>query len=409
MHIPRPLGTTRAALSGAALVGALAAGLAAAPAGAATAAAPAGPAAAVASPPAVQAGSAPSVAPSVALSARVTAIKHGLGRVTLSGTAEPGRAVFVGGDVVESAARVASEDGTWTARIRAQPGDRVLQVAESGVWKPVDVPVTILRLLAPEMTGVVDDSGRSVALSGSGYPNARIVITVDGERAGTAKADANGDWSSTVRGLAFGQRHIGAAQHFDGAQNGGVDDVFLVDGSAVDVRADVDHDRGLIQVSGRAPSGTELGFLHDGAAITGPDGAAVSAVPGDDGVWRASLPLPGAGVRFHAIDVVTLVGGTEVGRTTTSATIPEPLTARVQSQGEGRAVLVGGGEPGATVRFTHENGAPLRDGDGAAITAIVGRGTWQRTISTTGLGGARILLTADVGGSVVGRAAVTIG
>lgn len=281
-----------------------------------------------------------------------------------------------------------------------------MDVVQSGSWTPLDVPVTLKILTAPSMSARVDDAARSIALAGSGYPKARIVVLLEDQEVGTAKADADGNWYYTVQDLGFGPHRIGAVQHFDGSRNGGVEDVYTIDGSATDLAAEVDTDRGTVELSGRGPVGTEIALERDGQPVL-VDGAPVRVPVGDDGRWTASVPVL-AEQRLVRLDAVTLSAGAEVGRASVDVTVPQALTAAVVEDQGRRVVLGGTGEPGATVRFTHENGAPLLDRDGAPITAVVGRGEWKRTIDTTGVRGARVLVTQEQGGRIVGRASVTI-
>ena len=347
--------------------------------------------------------------PSAALTAQVTRIQHQVGRVTLAGTAEPGANVFVGGDVEQGASARAAADGAWSAEVGVGLGEHTLQVATDRDWRPLDVPVTLLEVRSPILLVGIGTPYREAHVVGTAWPNANVVVKVDGQKVGVAKADAKGAFEYRVRDLAFGERRISVTQRFDGADNGTTEQRRVVEGVPAVTTSVVDVDEQRIRLAGTAPAGTTVRFRHeDGSPVVGADGAPVVAEVAANGAWSALLPLPTGAERLYALTAVTFDGDTEVGSERTSVVIPIPITANAESIGAQRVRLSGAGEPGATVSFTHENGAPLRDADSAPITATVGKGDWTKTLDARGLTGARLLVVQTLDGRVVGRTTVTL-
>jgi hypothetical protein len=346
---------------------------------------------------------------SAALTARVSAIQHQTGRVTLTGTAEPNVSVFVGGGVEQAASVRAGADGTWSAEVRVGLGEHTLQVATDRDWRPLEVPVTVLEVRSPVLLVGIGSPYQEAHVLGTAWPRANVVVKVDGQKVGVAKADGTGAFEYRVRGLVFGERRISVTQRFDGTDNGTTEQRRLVEGVPAVTTSVVDVDEQRIRLAGTAPAGTVVRFRHeDGSPVMGADGAPVVAEVAANEAWSALLPLPSGDERLYALTAVTFDGDTEVGSEQASVVIPIPITAIAEPVGAQRVRLSGAGEPGATVSFTHENGAPLRDEDGAPITATVGTGDWTKTLDARGLTGARLAAVQTPDGRVVGRTTVTL-
>ncbi|MFZ6992659.1 hypothetical protein ACO0E1_12270 [Curtobacterium sp. RRHDQ66] len=314
--------------------------------------------------------------------AGVRSIDHGLGIVTVTGTAPVGTSVHVAGDVETEEWTEADRTGAWSAAVRVAPGSHVVRVTAAVSGRVVDLPVELLLLTPPGMLATVDGIARSVTLDGTGYPRAHFVIKDGGQTVGETDADADGAWSFTLRDLSFGDHHVEAFQYFDGTQNGGVDDVYAVSGAAVVTAADASRETDRITLVGRAPAGTELTFADAGGPID-----AVRVPVGADTNWRVELPIPDD-ARFHTVTVTTHDGATELGTTDAHVTVPVALTGGVEELPDGSVRLSGTGENGATVDLETEDGTAVTDDHGAPIRTTVGR-TWELTV-------ARDELPADV-------------
>ncbi len=314
--------------------------------------------------------------------AGVRSIDHRLGVVTVTGSAPVGTSVHVAGDVVGDVWTDADRTGTWSASVTVRLGEHVIRVSSSVSGGEIDLPVEVLMLTAPTMLGTVDGIGRTIALDGTGWPNAHFVIAIDGETVGETDVDAQGEWAFTLRNLSFGKHFVQAFQSFDGSDNGGVDEHYVVSGAAVVTSADASRETERITLVGRAPAGTELTFADDAGPIDG-----VRVPVGADTNWRVELPIPDD-ARFSTVTVTTHDGATELGTTDAHVTIPIALTGTVEELPDGSVRLSGTGENGATVDLETEDGRAVTDDDGAPIRTTVGR-TWELTV-------ARDELPADV-------------
>jgi hypothetical protein len=346
---------------------------------------------------------------SSALTAKVTRIDHLAGRVTLAGVAEPGRNVFVGGDVEQPATVRVGVDGAWRAVVSVAKGEHALQVASDADWTPIAVPVRVVVPLAPSWTESVDGYARQVAMQGGRAPaGATMVISVDDVEAARIRTDAEGRWSAVLGGLSFGEHAVRVDQRFDGAVNGSTTLGYLIDGTPRVDSAEVVADAGTIALRGAAPFGTRVAIRHeDGSPVLGADGSPVE-VESFRGDWNATIPLPGGDERLYGLTAVTLDGDDEAGTAQVSVVIPIPLTAEAEFASADRVRLHGGAEPGATVTFLGEDGAPLRDEDDVPISTVAGRGTWQRTVDSRRLAGTRIMVEQHVDGRLLGRTTVTV-
>lgn len=346
-----------------------------------------------------------------ALSARVTRIEHALGRVTVAGTGEAGRQVFVGGEVDRPATATIGSDGAWRAVVVVPKGEHTLRIASDAGWTPIDVPVRVLVPLAPSWTESVDGYERQIALHGGRAPaRATMVISVDDAEAARVRTDAEGRWSAVLTGLSFGEHAVRVDQRFDGAVNGSTTIGYLVDGTPRVDAAEVVVESSSIALRGTAPFGTRVAIRHeDGSPVLDADGAPV-VVDTFRGDWNARIPLPTGDERLYGLAAVTLDGEAddEGGTAPVSVVIPIPLTATADATGPDRVRLSGQGEPGATLSFLGEDGGPIRDEEGVPIATVVGRGTWQRTIDARGLGGARVTVEQHVDGRLLGRTVVTL-
>ncbi|ARC55534.1 hypothetical protein AS850_00395 [Frondihabitans sp. 762G35] len=340
--------------------------------------------------------------------ARVAALQHALGRITLAGTGRAGTIVTVSGETLAAPTSVVVRaDGSWRAVVSGRAGVNAVTVTPAGAAAPLTLAPELLIYPTISMFARVDGWGRSIELEGlANRACARMIVSVDGHEIGRTTAGADASWSYRLTGLSFGQHHVEVEQHFDGSFNGGVDEVYLLDGSARVDSTTVDVDSATITLRGGAPVGTRVA-LRDAHGVPIETTTGSSEVDAGSGSWEAVVPFPAGDTRLYRIGVVTLLAGAVGGTTATQAVIPVPLTASVESSKPKKLVLTGRGEPGATVRFRDSAGSPLRDADGNTITVELGRsGLFTRTLDPRLVSGRTVVLTQEQAGRVLGRAAV---
>ncbi len=350
------------------------------------------------------------------LTAGVRSIEHGIGIVTLDGTGEPGAVVEIVGDAVERTQADVDEGGRWTARVPVRPGDvRVLEIRSDADDEALELEVEVLILRAPEMIAVVDGITRTIALDGTGFPGAHLVIRLASEDAadpeggpviGETDVADDGTWSHTLREMPFGPSHVEVWQYFDGAHNGGVDQVYTVAGNAEVTRADASRETGRTTLAGRAPAGTVLRFADPDGPVSGPDGRPVVAEVGDDLRWTAELPFRDD-ARLLRITVSTWDGDQQVGETDQDVVVPVAPTATVHEQPDGTIRLEGAGEPGATISLEADSGRAVLDHDGRPVSTTVGR-RWSVTIDRGLLPADAVVVRQEVDGSPQGSVRVAL-
>ncbi len=321
--------------------------------------------------------------------AGVRSIAHGPGVVTVTGTAPVGTSVEVAGDVVEPVWTEADADGRWHAevRVRVRVGEHVVRVTSAVSGAVVELPVELLLLLPPEMLATVDGIARTIALEGTAHPSAHLVLREGTTDLGETDVRADGTWSATLRGLAFGSHHIEVSQYFDGTRNGGVDDVYEVSGAPVVTAATASRESERIILDGRAPSGADLVFADRAGPVTGEDGEPVRVTAGADDRWHVELPIRD-GARFERITVTAHDGDALLGTTTAAVTVPVALTGTVRELPDGSVELAGTGESGGDVALETETGDPVTGADGTPITTTIAR-SWRIVVP-------RDVLPADV-------------
>lgn len=308
----------------------------------------------------------------------VRSIDHGLGIVTLAGTGPVGGSIGIAGDGVETVWTEAGPGGAWSAPVRVRSGERVIRVTSQVTGQSIDVPVDVLILTPPEMLATVDGIGRTIELDGVGFPKAHFVIKDNGETIGETDADADGAWSFTLRGLAFGEHHVEAWQYFDGTHNGGVDDVYTISGAAVVQEATASRETERVSLAGRAPAGTTLRFSDADGPVLDADGKPLTVTTAGDTTWSAELPIPEA-ARFYSVTVTTFDGTTELGTTNADVTVPIALTGTVEELADGSVRLAGTGEVGGMVSLETESGTPVESADGEPLATTIGR-SWELVV-----------------------------
>ena len=293
------------------------------------------------------------------------------GELTLNGQGTPGSIVelLVDGAVVGSA--TVGADGSWSLPVMLAAGVASLSA------QALDAAGTVaaasesfeLNLPAPTMPAIdlptVDLTPGSFTWTGKADPGALVELLVDGEVAGSATADADGNWSLPVE-LAAGDYHI-SARLLDASGNSLLESeptLFTIAAAAETATLAITSpsggtnlDSGEVTFSGTGEPGTEIELLDNGAVVG-------TAVVSDDGVWRI-LYTPTAG--DHEF-IVRVIG---------SDTSSEPIQATMAAEAAESA-------PAETTTFVCGEGRPgIDQGD----TYIVGDCDYLAKIATqTGVG-----------------------
>ncbi|PZE86974.1 hypothetical protein [Curtobacterium sp. MCBD17_032] len=325
----------------------------------------------------------------VDFTAGVRSTDHGAGIVTVTGTVPPGESVEVAGDVVEPVWTAGDVDGHWTARVHVHPGEHVVRATSQVSGQSIDLPVRMLVLLPPAMAATVDGIARTITLDGTGHPGAHLVVRDGGATRAETDVAADGTWHVVLRDLAFGHHHVAVGQYFDGALNGGVDDVYDLSGAPAVEHATASRQTEHIVLDGRAPARSALTFTDRRGPVTGADGEPVVVHVGDDTSWRAELPIPDD-VRLDVITVTAHDGADEIGATDAHVAIPSALTGTVEQLDDGRVRLSGTGEAGGTVTLEDESGTTLTDADGEPLRTAIGR-SWELVVPRDALPGAAVV------------------
>ncbi|WP_380183227.1 Ig-like domain-containing protein [Kalamiella sp. sgz302252] len=358
---------------------------------------------------------------------------------TLSGTAGAGLTVTVWatdseGNRREVGSTTADKDGRWTVTTEALGEDGeygLTATAENaaGVSSPETggFPI-VLDTTAPEAAtaDLLDDQGEvqgviaaggttddsAPLLEGKGEAGSTVTVYVDGEKAGSATVDENGDWSLQLTEQADGEHSLQTVIT-DAAGNETASDKvsFTVDTSAVEVSIGKAIDnagsiRGAVANNGITDDVTpELqGKAQAGSVVTIRDeeGTALgTATAAADGSWSFVLPEQSEGKHSWTAEVTNSAGNkAQAGFTLTiDSTAPEApiITAITDDVGLYQSPEYGvekGGvtdDPTPTFSGTAEAGSTvtLYDGDrvlGAVITDE--KGNWSYTPTTNLVEGA---------------------
>jgi hypothetical protein len=309
-------------------------------------------------------------------------------RPMLTGTADPGAevTVSVGGQVVGTA--TADANGDWTFIIPTPLTDGMYlveasvtsdegQTATVGVNIEVDTVAPWVIVDSPA-DGALVTSAVSV-IYGQSEPNAEMVIYVNGEVAGTATTDANGDWSLTLTEPLGNGSYTILVTGMDDADNIGQET------SGFDVLTD-----GAVAISQPLPGATVRtdmpvfsGTGTPGATLTitvnGEPAGTVTV--GDDGAWTWSPDSPLAEGEV-VVRVVASVDGADIGEATVTVTVDLTVTGVVIDQPtqdslgkDSTPTFSGSAAPGAEVMVMDADGNVL-----ATVTADPnGAWTWTPT------------------------------
>src|SRR5690625_5004647 len=221
----------------------------------------------------------------------------------VEGSGEPGGTVTPDVDGDEAGQADVDDDGNWSTETGdLEPGERTITASlhvALAIYTTDSVTVTVVEddgepdvepvnITAPEDGAEVSPSG--AAVEGSGEPGGTVTLDVDGEEAGQADVDDDGNWSAETGELETGERTITATQAVEGAEA-------TTDSVTVTVVED-DGEPDVEPVNIAAPEdGAEVS--PSGAAVEGsgePGGTVTLDVDGeeagqadvdDDGNWSA--------------------------------------------------------------------------------------------------------------------------
>lgn len=364
---------------------------------------------------AVVLGSLATAAPAQAasFSARVGAIVHNAGEVTITGTGDAGDLVSISPSDGEPVDTRVKPDGSWRVKAHVDGfGDHTFEVAASGASRPTTLHATTRRV-AEGIVGVVrDERQRWATVNGTGLePRARIDVELDGVLMTTTATDRDGAFAHRINGVPFGTHRVTVTERFDGAEqfrrnvNFPFEPYTIVDEVRVDPIARVVH------LQGTGPITTEMRFVDEsGAPWSLTDGQ--DWVTNTDGTWSADLAYPAPGVRFMGIIAQVYDAMYEtprfVGSTTTGATIPFPVTATVAKSTPKQLVLTGSAEPGARLSFTDADGSPVTDGDGNAVEpSVPGSSEWRVTLDPRRMTGGTVTVSATGDDGPLGSVTLT--
>jgi len=340
-------------------------------------------------------------------SARVGAIAHNAGDVTLTGTGDAGDLVSItpsDGEPLDTRVR---PDGSWRAKAHVDGfGDHTFRVSDSeGSARTLQASTHQVSFRSFQLTH--DDAKRFLQLTGLGFePRARIEMLLDGAPIGTTTADRDGTFAHRISDVAFGKHTVTTIERFDGAEQLRLNTRTEISGDPEFEDVRVDPIGRTVHVEGRGPAGTEMRFVDaSGAPWSLTDGQ--DWTTNTDGTWSADLVYPSAGTRFMGIVAEVYSGDTLVGSATSGATIPFPVTAAVSKYTPKQLVLTGSAEPGARLSFTDADGAPITDADGNRVEPPVpGSSTWTVTLDPRRFTGSTVTVSAADGPDPLGSATV---
>jgi hypothetical protein len=125
--------------------------------------------------------------------------------LSLSGTAAPSSTLELTLDDAVAETVTTDADGNWATVIGLEPGARVVSVQyvpdeageSAGKSRTLTfaVPLNDSNIIVPTLQLTDDATGDTVVIQGTAAPNTTLDIIVNGESVGTARTDADGNWS----------------------------------------------------------------------------------------------------------------------------------------------------------------------------------------------------------------------
>ncbi|WP_155520787.1 Ig-like domain-containing protein, partial [Ralstonia solanacearum] len=295
-------------------------------------------------------------------------------------------------------------------------GGAAAAAASSGSVAPLTTPsVDSVDGLAAS-SGVITANTTPTVTGSGASPNAKVTISVDGQAAGTATADANGNWAYTLPTVSDGDHQITAIQT-DSSGNSStptaaaftVDTVAPAQPAIVSAVDDVDPVTGAVASGGSTNDSTPTfaGTAEAGSTITLYDnGTAIGTTTADaSGNWTFT-PSTALADGSHSITVTATdsAGNTSVASTAFTLTVDTAAPATPTLNPTDGTTLSGTAEAGSTVSIDL-NG----DGTPDATVTADGSGNWTYTPATPLTNGTVVSATeTDPAGNVSPAATVTV-
>jgi hypothetical protein len=251
----------------------------------------------------------------------------------LTGTAEADSCVDVYAGATKVGSTTADASGNWSLNVPGPLADATYSFTATatdiaGNTSDPSVPPLVIQVdatapNAPVISGIVDDTGKSISdgitndtsliIVGTTEPGACVTVYDDGIELGTATADGSGDWSYPESGtltVANGETHRFSATAMDVAGNTGPESpefvvVIDTDAPAQPVVAGVMDDTGTSNTDGftRDTSLIVFGTAEPGTCVTVYDGGVAlgttTANASGDWMFPESGTLPGADGETH--------------------------------------------------------------------------------------------------------------
>ncbi|WXL27138.1 Ig-like domain-containing protein [Ectopseudomonas mendocina] len=284
---------------------------------------------------------------------------------TVTGTAEPGADVEIdtNGDGQPDLTVVANPDGTFSGSLTPPltDGETVTVVVRDPAGNS-STPVTVIAPDFPAAPVVNPSDGKGV--SGTAEAGVEIIIRdAGGTQIGSATADGNGDWSTTL-GTPVPDGTVLTVHALDSNNNKSPDVTVVVDGIAPPA-PDVEPSNGSV-IQGTAEPGSTVTLTLAGGAVLG------SVIVGADGKWSVTPVTP----PLHA-EVVNAVASDAAGNESSPASVTidaQAPDAPILKASNGM-MIEGTAEAGSTVIITLADGTPVGE------TVAAGDGSWSFTPS----------------------------
>jgi hypothetical protein len=300
--------------------------------------------------------------------------------VHLSGTAEPGATVEIRDATTDAVlgTTTASDAGTWATTLDApnRGGDRGLIVDQRiDGERNGDVALTVhygAAVVVQRPADGTEHSGGTVAMSGTGEPNARVEVHADGTDTpiATGTVRANGNWSFDTTALDNRRHVLVVTQHGKGGNTTEQTVTLNPDAEDVELTAEGRFDDDVTKPA------TISGVATDGATVTlfGPSGQSIDTVIAADGTYSFDITPIDAGEQRYRV-TQTPAGGRESAPK--DVVLDYGAAVGITSPGAGRVVpgdveVRGTGSPGAIVTITA--------GSRSTTTTVDPDGTYTGTV-----------------------------
>ncbi len=326
------------------------------------------------SPPTVINGGIDTQAPTIIITAPVNGDLTNDNTPTVSGTSEAGADISVTIGGVEVCTAVADNNGDWSCDVSPAVADGSVQIdvtatdAANNTSNPESVAINV-DTTAPGAP-VINAPTNGQPVSGTGEPDATIVVTTPGGATCTTTVQANGTWSCDLTGNLVNGDDITATQTDEAGnesdpttETGGLD----TEAPAVTITAPADGDLtndNTPTVSGTSEAGAEISVTIGGVEVC-------SAVADNNGDWSCDVsPAVADGsvqIDVTATDAANNTSNPESVSINVDTTAPDAPVINAPTNGQ---PVSGTGEPYATVVVTTPGGA-------TCTTTVQANGTWS--------------------------------